>query len=381
MPAADDDDAASGPPPDPLDRIWFHPSEVGRAAGTLAPPAPTPRPWLVATVALLVGVAGTLGVVTLTRGLTAVPPAPVPFERFSAGPTADPDVVADLVAGVSRSVVHVGTAPASGAVTIGSGVAIRAGRILTAAHLVPTDGTPLTVAVGGQVLPARLRGLDPETDLALLEVDGTPLQPARLASGDGLRVGQQVAAVAAGSPTDRWVTVGVLSGLDRLGILPSGIHGAALLETDARFDRSAAGGALLDATGAVIGILAGPDRHAVPIDVARSVAAQLDLNGRAAHGWLGLLGTDVLDRDGGGVRVDMLIEAGPAQLAGLRPDDVVIRVGSVGVGSVAELVATARRLRPGDPAAVTVVRSGERVVVTVPLGESIPAPADWLVVA
>jgi S1-C subfamily serine protease len=59
----------------------------------------------------------------------------------------------------------------------------------------------------------------------------------------------------------------------------------------------------------------------------------------------------------------------------------VIRVGSVGVGSVAELVATARRLRPGDPAEVTVVRSGERVVVTVPLGESIPAPADWLAVA
>jgi S1-C subfamily serine protease len=326
-------------------------------------------------------VGGTLGVVAATRGLTDPAPTPAPFSELATGPGADPDAVADLVAGVGRSVVTVGVAPPTGGAVLGSGVAIRAGRVLTAAHLVPVDGTPLTVTVGGQVVSARLRGVDPETDLALLEVDGAPLQPARLGTGDGLRVGQQVAAVSAGTPTDRWVTVGVLSGRDRLGALPSGVRGSGLLETDARFDRSAAGGALLDATGAVIGILAGPDRHAVPIDVARSVAAQLDLNGRAAHGWLGLLGTDVLDRDGGGVRIDTLIEAGPAQLAGLRPDDVVIRVGSVGVGSVAELVATARRLRPGDPAEVTVVRSGERVVVTVPLGESIPAPADWLAVA
>jgi S1-C subfamily serine protease len=378
---ADDDDASSGPPPHPLDRVWFHPSELGRTGGTLAPPDPRPRLWLVAALALLVGVGGTLGVVAATRGLTDPAPTPAPFSELATGPGADPDAVADLVAGVGRSVVTVGVAPPTGGAVLGSGVAIRAGRVLTAAHLVPVDGTPLTVTVGGQVVSARLRGVDPETDLALLEVDGAPLQPARQGTGDGLRVGQQVAAVSAGTPTDRWVTVGVLSGRDRLGALPSGVRGSGLLETDARFDRSAAGGALLDATGAVIGILAGPDRHAVPIDVARSVAAQLDLNGRAAHGWLGLLGTDVLDRDGGGVRIDTLIEAGPAQLAGLRPDDVVIRVGSVGVGSVAELVATARRLRPGDPAEVTVVRSGERVVVTVPLGESIPAPADWLVVA
>lgn len=380
MPA--DDDEASGPPPHPLDRLWFHPSELGSPVGALRPQPASPKVWLVALLALLVGVTGTLGVVTAVGGFTDRAETTT-SPRFVTPPLVDPDAVATLVTSVGRSVVTVSIAPAEGGepAAAGSGVVVRAGQVLTAAHLLATGGTPAVITAGGQVGTATVKGIDPETDLALLEVDGADLVPARLATGDGLRIGQSVAALAAGPAPDRWVSAGVISGLDRMSALPSGVQGVALIETDIRFDGGAAGGALLDGTGAVVGILTGPDQHAVPIDIARDVMTQLGVNGTAAHGWTGVLGTDVLDRPGGGVRVRAVVEGSPAQAAGIAVDDVVIAVGDVEIGNVGELLAAVRRLKPGDPVEFTVVRGDKRVEVPVALGESQATPADWLVVA
>ncbi|MFA5885558.1 MAG: trypsin-like peptidase domain-containing protein [Acidimicrobiia bacterium] len=383
MPA--DDDEASGPPPHPLDRVWFHPSELGAAAGSVGALRPQPAParqWLVAALALLVGISGTLGIVTavggFSDGATTTSPA-----RIVNTPLVDPDAVATLVTSVGRSIVTISVTPAEGGdpAFTGSGVVVRAGRVLTAAHLLGSSGTPSVITVGGQVGTVSVLGVDPETDLALLKVEGADLVPARLATGDGLRIGQSVAALAAGPAPDRWVTAGVISGMNRMGTLAGGIQGVALIETDARFDDTAAGGALLDASGAVIGILTGPESHAVPIDVARDVVAQLDLNGRAAHGWTGILGVDALDRPGGGVRIRALVPGSPAEAAGLQVDDVVLAVGDIDVGNVGELVASLRRRKPGDPVEVTVIRATKRVKVPVALGASVAAPADWLVVA
>jgi S1-C subfamily serine protease len=249
--------------------------------------------------------------------------------------------------------------------------------VLTAAHLLAGGGVPAVYTAGGQVGTVKVLGIDPETDLALLVVEGADLFPARLGTGDNLRIGKTVAALAAGAGPNRWVSAGVISGLDQLGTLASGVQGAALIETDVPFDDAAAGGALLDETGAVIGILTGPDRHAVPIDVAREVAAQLEANGRVAHGWTGVLGTDALDRPGGGVRIRAVV----AEAAGLATDDIVLAVGDVDVGNVGELVAAIRTLKPGDPVEVTVIRAGKRIEVPVALGESVPTPSDWLTVA
>lgn len=377
----DDDDQASGPPPHPLDRLWFHPSELGSPVGALRPEPASPKVWLVALLALLVGVTGTLGVVTAVGGFARSGDA-TRVARLVEPPLADPDAVATLVTSVGRSIVTISVTPAGGgdATVAGSGVVVRAGRVLTAAHLLG-DGTPAVITAGGQVGTVVVKGIDPETDLALLEVTGADLVPARLADGGGLRIGQSVAALAAGPAPDRWVTTGVISGLNRLAALSTGVQGTALIETDAHFEGTAAGGALLDGTGAVIGILTGPDDHAVPIDVARDVVDQLNANGRAPHGWTGVLGTDALDRPGGGVRIRALVDASPAQAAGLQVDDIVLAVGDNEVGNLGELVAAVRRLKPGDPVEFTVIRADKRIEVPVALGESVATPAAWLVVA
>lgn len=379
MPA--DDDEASGPPPHPLDRLWFHPSELGSPVGALRPEPASPKVWLVALLALLIGVTGTLGVVTAIGGFTDGG-GTVPARSAVAPPLVDPDAVATLVTSVGRSVVTISVTPAEGgdAVVAGSGVVVRSDLVLTAAHLLG-PGIPSVVTAGGQVGTVMVKGIDPQTDLALLEVTGADLVPARLAAIDGLRVGQGIAALGSGAGPDRWVSAGVISGFDRMAALASGVQGVALIETDARVQPNAAGGALLDGSGAVIGILTGPDGFAVPIDVARDVVDQLAVNGRAAHGWSGVLGTDALDRPGGGVRVRAVVDASPAQAAGILVGDVIVSVGDHEVATMGELVAAVRRFRPGDPVDVTVVRGSERIEVPLALGESVATPSDWLVVA
>ena len=163
----------------------------------------------------------------------------------------------------------------------------------------------------------------------------------------------------------------MISGLNQVAPLASGIQGTALIETDARFQGTAAGGALLNSFGAVVGILTGPERLAVPIDVARDVVDQIATTGRAAHGC----------PRGRRRRRDRSLRAvgfgssgwssgSPAQAADLHVDDIVLSVGDVEVGTVGDLVAALRRLKPADPVEVTVVRAGKRIVVPVVLGRS-----------
>lgn len=373
----DDDEEASGPPPHPLDRVWFHPSELGSSpsgAGvtTFRPQPAAPRVWVVAAIALLVGIAGALGVVSVVGTFTDPSTPSNRLQRAAPTAVADPDAIATLVTTVGRSIVTISVAPAAGgeAAIAGSGVVVAPDRVLTAAHLLAGRSAPTVITVGSQVVPAEILGVDVETDLAVLKVDSADLVPARLATGDGLRIGQTVAALASGSGTRRWVSAGVISGLNQVAPLASGIQGTNLIETDARFQGTAAGGALLNSNGAVVGILTGPERLAVSIDVARDVVAQITTTGRAAHGALGVIADIALDRSGGGVRIFGIVAGSPAEIADLHVDDIVLSVGDAEIGTKGDLMASLRRLKPGDPVDVTVVRAGKRIAVPVVLGRS-----------
>jgi S1-C subfamily serine protease len=390
MPA--DDDEASGPPPHPLDRVWFHPSELGSPVTALRPQPAAPRVWVVAALALVVGILGTLGVVSVVGTFTGN--TTNRLQRTITTPVFDPDHVATLAQSAGRSIVTITVVPAAGGdpSPLGSGVAINDNSILTAAHLLTGDGSFSIVSVGGQVAKASVVGVDPQTDLALLKVDGVELSPAQLATGTGstLRIGNTVVALGTGTGNHRPVGLGVVSDFNKLLTYPSGVLGAAMVVTDAKADTPmVSGGALLDAdTGAVIGILTS-DGAAVPIDIARDVAAQLAATGQAVHGWLGVVGTDALDRQGGGVRVQTVVPGSPAtspvDLVGtpaLLPGDVITAVGDVDVTSRGDLVAAVRRLKPKDPLDLTIIRADKVRHVQVPaLGASQALVADLAIVA
>jgi len=392
MPA--DDDEASGPPPHPLDRVWFHPSELGSPVTALRPQPAAPRVWIAAALALLVGIFGTLGVVSVVGTFTGNGDNTNRLQRATTTPFIDPDRIATLAQSTGRSIVTISVVPPAGtdATAAGSGVAIGDDRILTAAHLLTDQSAVSVISVGGQVSKATVVGVDPQTDLALLKVDGVELAPAQLSSGGAstLRIGTTVVAVGTGPGNHRPVAAGVISDFNQFVTYPTGVLGAAMVVTDAKAGTAMVdGGALLDVgTGAVIGILTS-DGAAVPIDVARNAADQLGTTGQAVHGWLGVVGADANDRQGGGVRVQTVVPGSPAanpiDLIGtqaLLPGDVITAVGDVDVASVGDLVAAVRRLVPQSPVDLTIIRADKIRHVQVPaLGASQALAADLAIVA
>jgi S1-C subfamily serine protease len=378
----DPDEGDGGLPPHPLDRNWFHPSELGAYAPATAatPSVARRREWgravaaalsgAVVTIAALVAV-GALddgGPTAVTRG--SIVPTPT-------GLTADP--VERLVAfgGASVVAIRVASAGSDRAPVTGSGVALGHNRVVTAAGLVQGARSVTVGTNDGRVLRGEVAGVDPDTDLALIRVSRGDLPGAQLASGDGLRVGQTVVALGSSGGDHHWASQGIVAAVDRLVSTDRGVMLAGLIETDVDTAPAAGGGAQLNTSGEVIGILtrAAPGL-ALPIDVARGVAEQLATTGRALHGWLGVGASDAGDRDGGGARIESLADGSPAAKAGVNRGDVIIAVGSDAVTNVADLMAAVAKHKPGDPVAVVAWRGDKKIRKQVSLGERNGSPTS-----
>ena len=373
----DDDDDASRPPPDPLDRIWFHPSEMRSLAPghvSTAPPRRTPR-WLgpFAAGAVAVGFIVLVVVTALDTGSDSpISPGVTGFQSAEA--------TARIIATAGASVVTVQIARADGMSTA-SGVCVEKGSVLTSAHALEGATAITLVTVDGTSFPALPGGHDPDTDLALLRIRPSVLPSARLGSSDDLQEGSPVLALAAGSGEHHWVSAGTLRAFDELATTPAGTVLAGLMDTETGAENAHTGGAVVDPSGDVVGILTVPADEsasglAVPIDLARDVADQLADTGSVTHAWLGVVGTDDKARAGGGAHVDQVSPASPAEKAGLVTGDVIVAVGddssTTSVSAMAELMGEVRRRRPGHSLELTVLRDGGERRVPVELGAKAP---------
>jgi putative serine protease PepD len=266
----------------------------------------------------------------------------------------------------------------------GSGIVLAAdGLMLTNNHVV--EGA----AAGGKVVaqfqdgtnaPVRVVGRDPSSDLAVLRADNVSgLTPIAIGNSDSVRVGQQV--VAFGSPLGLGgtVTTGIISALHRAVSVgqESGANEATVLsalQTDAAINPGNSGGPLVDMQGAVIGInsvIASTSGQgggsigvgfSIPINQAKRVADELERTGRATRAVLGVGLSARGDADDGGAVIGQVEPGGPADQAGLKPNDVVTRVDDRPVTNGDELVAAIRDHAPGDRVTLTV--GGRPVPVT-----------------
>lgn len=328
----------------------------------------------------LCGAIVTLGVVLAAGGFSADGARPRSF--VPAFPDLGVDRTTGLVATISASVVVVRAVAAPGGggddgggdERTGTGIVIGSDRILTNASLVG-EGDMLTITTSdGTVVAAELLGRDPETDLAVLDAEGSDAPTARIGSADAVGVGTWVLAVGASAAQRRWADEGIVSGVELIRPDPDGHVLAGMLGTDLGGSSDTGGGTLLDETGAVVAVLSrSVPGHAIPIDAARTVADQIMATGRARHGWLGVFAADETDRDGGGAVVRAVTPGGPAATAGLEDGDIVTAIGDRAVPDLAGLMSTISRFRPGDPVEVTVWRAGERHRIKASLGER---PAD-----
>jgi S1-C subfamily serine protease len=397
----DDDDVDAdlplGSPLPPDDRLWRHPSELASAGlpSSLVPQrsAPSPEPaadrrprprrgggvfglWLPVVLAGTVGALLTAGLLTVTGGFTgstvqsdtAAPSSTVAL-AISSQPA--PPGLADMAERLQTSLFAVSGVASDGRVSRGSAVAIRSDHVLTAARLVV--GSPqLEVLVRGVGRKALLVGADPDTDLAVLSVDGGGLVPASWGAAADLRPGDPAIAVSSSpaAETGPTVTAGIVSGIART-LAFAGTELRGLLQVDRPVPPEGAGGALLDPAGAVVGITlptaisSVPFGYAVPAEVARDVARQLMAKGRVVHPWLGVEGID--KGMSGGAVVQRVKPASPAARAGLLDGDVVTEIDGVPTPTMGVLLLELRLHQPGETVRLLVLRAGRPVNLLVTL--------------
>jgi serine protease Do len=266
----------------------------------------------------------------------------------------------------------------------GSAVVITPdGFMLTSAHVVARARGGRASFVDGRELEFDVVGSDPLSDLAVLRADGRELYPAELGDAEGLRVGQLVVAIGNPHGFTGSVTAGVVSALGRSLPTRSGANMRVVdnvIQTDAALNPGNSGGALSDGRGRVVGIntaVAGVGLGlAVPINTAtRQIVGALMREGRFRRAYLGIAGgprplPPRLARKLGraaGVEVVEVVEGGPADRAGMRPEDLIVEVDGTPVERMDELQRVVVSDLIGRAVHAKVIREGhERELELVP---------------
>jgi S1-C subfamily serine protease len=295
---------------------------------------------------------------------------------------------------------------------VGSGFVLSGdGEIATNAHVVTTGQVPdlrearqvyVEFADGNQV-EADVRGYDPESDVALLEIDpkGLTLRPLPLGSSENVLVGTPVAAIGSPFSEPQSLSVGVVSAVDRTitGLTAFQIAGA--IQTDAAINPGNSGGPLVDADGKVIGInqqirtnSGGGEGvgFAVPVDIARRALDQLREDAQVEYAYLGVETVEIYPQlrerfdlpVGKGAWVQTVVTDGPADKAGLRGGsedrtvfqvrgyrdggDVITSIDGRPVDDPDDLSLAVALLDPGATVRVEAWRDGERHDVRIKLG-------------
>jgi len=266
----------------------------------------------------------------------------------------------------------------------GSAVVITPdGFMLTSAHVVARARGGRASFVDGRELEFTVVGSDPLSDLAVLRADGRELHPAELGDAEALRVGQLVVAIGNPHGFTGSVTTGVVSALGRSLPTRSGANVRVIdnvIQTDAALNPGNSGGALADSRARVIGIntaVAGVGLGlAVPINAAtRQIIGALMRNGRFRRAYLGIAGgprplpprlARKLGRQGG-VEVVQVVEGGPAERAGMRPEDLIVELDGTPIEGMDELQRVVVSDLIGQAVTAKVIREGrEQELALVP---------------
>ena len=270
-------------------------------------------------------------------------------------------------------------APRRGA---GSGFIIDAdGSILTNHHVVDRAERITVKLSDGRTLRARLIGSDPDTDIALIKVDGQGGLPvAPLGDSSTLRMGEWVCAIGNPLGYEHTVTVGVVSFLGRK-LFDMSLDN--YIQTDAAINFGNSGGPLINSRGEVIGINAAISSRAsnigfaVPINGASSVLPQLRARGKVSRGYMGVGLRDVdadLERSlkltvDHGALVQDITAGSPADRAGMRPYDVITSLDDRAISNDDQLIREIAGRAPGSAARLRVVRDGHDQTLMVKLSE------------
>jgi Do/DeqQ family serine protease len=277
--------------------------------------------------------------------------------------------------------------------SLGSGVIVsQDGFVLTNNHVVAGESgrislrqlPAVSVALADKrEVEAKIVGVDPATDLALLKIDAGRLPTIPWGDSSRLKVAEWVLAIGNPFQLNQTVTLGIVSALGRTNVGISAYED--FIQTDAAINPGNSGGALVNARGELIGINTAIFSQsggyqgigfAVPSNLARRIVSDLTQYGEVRRGSIGYLeiaplSTLVAEQLGvpgaRGVLVQGLLRDEPAYAAGLRPGDVIVSFNGTAIADGGQLSRLVQDAAIGSTAAVTVIREGERVTLRIPI--------------
>ncbi|HKT20099.1 MAG TPA: trypsin-like peptidase domain-containing protein [Stellaceae bacterium] len=291
---------------------------------------------------------------------------------------------------VGPAVLHLQVEAERGRGGAGSGVVFTPdGYVLTNSHVIAGGKRVTATFADGRASGTTVIGDDPDTDLALLRLDGEAPISAKLGSARDLRVGQLVVAIGNPFGFQCTVTAGVVSALGRSLRARSGRLIDSVIQTDAALNPGNSGGPLVNARGEVIGIntaiiaMAQGICFSISADTVEFVAARLIRDGRVRRCYIGVAGQNVplsrrlvrfhgLERESG-VLVQSMARDGAAQSGGLREGDIIVEFDGLPIENIDALHRLLTEERVGRPIGVGILRRGEKLALELTPRELRPA--------
>jgi serine protease Do len=267
----------------------------------------------------------------------------------------------------------------------GSGVIVSSdGYILTNNHVIENAEKIKVQLLDGREFDASVVGTDPMTDIAVLKIDGKDLPTAKLGNSDNVKVGQIVIAIGHPLRQSHTVTAGIISAVGRSNVSLADYED--FIQTDAAINPGNSGGPLVNLKGEVIGINTAIASYtggymgigfAIPINMAKEIMEQLKENGKVIRGWLGVyiqpLTPEIakefnIPKDKG-VLVSDVVSGGPADKAGLKKGDCIVKYNGENVEDVNKLRMAVSKTKPDINATLEIYRGAKLIKVTVKIGE------------
>lgn len=270
--------------------------------------------------------------------------------------------------------------------SLGSGVIVDANRglIITNHHVIDKADKITVTLRDGRSFSATVVGSDPESDVAVIKINGQGLIDLTIADSDDLRVGDFVVAIGNPFGLGQTVTSGIVSALGRSGL---GIEGYEdFIQTDASINPGNSGGALINLRGELIGIntaIIAPNGgnvgigFAIPSNMAMSIKDQLVKFGKTNRGQLGISVQDLTPELAQafnlpikrGVIISQIEHDSPAEKAGLQASDIILSVNGKKAKNSASLKNSLGLLSVGDKASLQILRNGEQRHLTIKIGK------------
>jgi len=263
----------------------------------------------------------------------------------------------------------------------GSGMVLSAdGAILTNNHVVENALRIKVSLQDGRHFTAKVVGVDPATDLAVLKIEAKGLTPIKFADSDASQVGQWVVAIGSPFGLDYTVTAGVLSAKGRGSLGANEIED--YLQTDASINPGNSGGPLVNLQGEVLGVntmIIGSSGigFAIPSNLSKKVSSELLSKGDVSRAWIGVsyqeltpeLASSFGVQRNRGALVNEVVQGGPSAKAGLRPGDIILDVQGREIKEGKDLLRAILLFPVGDKLTVNVLRDGQQQKLTVTTAE------------